>query len=256
MIAEQRVNVLGFSIDCRLFSGASGSAKAQTFPADSELGLKLVKPRPALAQILKAPFPPKKNNSNFSLKFFYKASVVIFMNITMVNFVSKTEMQSVTFFAEREFICWQIDQYVSLKLDIMPFRFTDAVAEDIARCLYDAVLITVGNQTGFVPTPADRDSILKRSYRERISEEWSYCADGRFNCHETEDGVYVVELAAGESEKTERVGVYTVEDGGVELVFEFMCYSFSMLDAVWLANALMEAMGREPLDHLETMSGL
>lgn len=50
------------------------------------------------------------------------------------------------------------------------------------------------------------------------------------------------------------VAVYTIEDGGVELVFDFMGYSFSMLDAVWLANALMEAMGREPLDTLETTS--
>ncbi|WP_230853201.1 hypothetical protein [Pseudomonas fluorescens] len=183
--------------------------------------------------------------------------------------MNKTEMQPAAFFAEREFICWrgreydelypcqvsrQVDQYVSLKLDIMPFKFADAVAEDIARCLYDAVLITVGNQAGFVPTPADRDSIFKMSYRKRVSGDWSYCADGRFHCHETEDEVYVVELAVEESEKTERVGVYTVEDGGVELVFEFMCYSFSMLDAVWLANALMEAMGREPLDLLETTS--
>jgi hypothetical protein len=136
----------------------------------------------------------------------------------------------------------------------MPIRFSDVVAQDIARCLYDAVLITVGNLAGFVPTPADRDSILNRKYRKRVSGKWSYCADGRFNCHETEDGVYVVELAVDESEKTERVGVYTVEDGGVELVFEFMCYSFSMLNAVWLANALMEVMGREPLDLLETTS--
>ena len=178
-------------------------------------------------------------------------------------------MQSASFFAEREFICWrgreydelyscqvsrQGDHYVSLNLDIMPIRFADAVAEDIARCLYDAVLITVGNLAGFVPTPADRDSILERTYRKRISGEWSYCADGRFNCHETENEVYVVELAMDESDKTERVGVYTVEDGGVELVFEFMGYSFSMLDAVWLANALMEAQGLEPMDILETTS--
>lgn len=186
-----------------------------------------------------------------------------------MNFVGKIEVQPEAFFAERELICWrgreydelypcqvsrQVDQYVSLKLDIMPFRFSDAVAEDIAHCLYDAVLITVGNLAGFVPTPAGRDSILNRKYRKRVSGEWSYCADGSFKCHETEDGVYVVELAVDESEKTERVGVYTVEDGGVELVFEFMCYSFSMLDAVWLANALMEVIGREPLDLLETTS--
>ncbi|MNR53247.1 hypothetical protein D3C85_1732250 [compost metagenome] len=33
-----------------------------------------------------------------------------------------------------------------------------------------------------------------------------------------------------------------------------MCYSFSMHDAVWLANALMEAIERESLDILETTS--
>jgi hypothetical protein len=205
----------------------------------------------------------------FSLKFCFKTSVVIFKNITVVKFVSKTEVQRAAFLTEREFICWrgrehdelyscqvsnQVDGYISLNLDIMPIRFADAVAEDIAHCLYDAVLITVGNLAGFVPTPADRESIFKSSYRKRVSGEWSYCGDGRFNCHETKDGVYVVELATDESEKTEGVGVYTVEDGGVEFVFEFMCYSFSMLDAVWLANTLMEAMGREPLDLLETMS--
>ncbi|UVM36013.1 hypothetical protein LOY28_14770 [Pseudomonas sp. B21-017] len=185
--------------------------------------------------------------------------------------MNQTEMQLAAFFAEREFICWrgrefdelypcqvsrQVDQYVSLKLDIMPFRFADAVAEDIARCLYDAVLITVGNLAGFVPTPADRESILERRYRKRVSGEWHYFADGKFDCHETEEEGYVVELATEENDETEKVSVYTIEEGGVELIFNFMCYSFSMLDAVWLANALMEAMGREPLDLLETASGL
>jgi hypothetical protein len=148
----------------------------------------------------------------------------------------------------------QEDHYVSLKFDIMSIRLADAVAEEIARCLYDAVLITVGNLAGFVPTPADRECMLERTYRKRVSGEWNYCAIGRFNCHETEDEIYVVELAIDESDKTERVRVYTVEDGGVELVFDFMCYSFSMHDAVWLSNALMEAMRREPLDTLETTS--
>jgi hypothetical protein len=187
----------------------------------------------------------------------------------MVKLVSKTEMKQTVFFAERKFVCWrgreemyscqvarEEDDYVSLNLDIMSFRFADAIAEGIAHCLYDAVLIIVGNLAGFVPTPAGRDSILERRYRKRISGEWSYYADGKFNCHETEDEAYVVELATEENEKTEKVSVYTIEEGGVELVFDFMGYSFSMRDAVWLANALMEAKGREPLDHLETMSGL
>lgn len=203
----------------------------------------------------------------FSLKFCFKTSVVIFKNITAVKFVSKTEVQRAAFLAEREFICWrgrehdelyscqvsnQEDGYISLNLDIMPIRFADAVAEDIARCLYDAVLITVGNMAGFVPTPTMRESAFEIKYRRRISGEWSYCADGKLNCHETKDEIYVVELAGDQCETTESVGVYTVEDGGVELAFDFMGYSFSMLDAVWLANALMEAIGNEPLDLLET----
>lgn len=177
-----------------------------------------------------------------------------------MKFVGKNEVLPATFFAEREFVCWrgrehdelysckvsrQGDHYVGLILDIMPIRLSDAIAEDIARCLYDAVLVTVGNLAGFVPTPTVRDSKLERTFRKRVSGEWSYSA---------EDQVYVVELAVDKSDKTEAVGVYTIEGGGVELVFDFIGYSFSMHDAVWLANALMEAMGREPLDTLETTS--
>lgn len=186
-----------------------------------------------------------------------------------MKFVGKNEVRPATFFAEREFVCWrgrehdelysckvsrQGDHYVGLILDIMPIRLSDAIAEDIARCLYDAVLVTVGNLAGFVPTPTARDSKLERTFRRRVSGEWSYSADGRFDGHETEDQVYIVELAVDESDKTETVGVYTIEGGGVELVFDFIGYSFSMHDAVWLANALMEAMGNEPLDALETAS--
>ncbi|WP_043302104.1 hypothetical protein [Pseudomonas sp. GM55] len=183
--------------------------------------------------------------------------------------MNKAQVQPAEFFAEREFVCWlgreddekyscqvsrQGDYYVSVNLDLMSIRFVDAVAEDIARCLYDAVLITVGNLAGFVPTPADRECMLERTYRKRVSGEWNYCANGRFNCHETEDEVYVVELAVDENDKTEQVRVYTDDEGGVELVFDFTSHSFSMDDAVWLSNALMEAQGREPLDTLETTS--
>jgi hypothetical protein len=231
-------------------------------------------PREGHAQIITRVGEKTLNSSHekyfiFFLKFFPKASVLILINKEAVNFVSEIEVQPTAFCAEREFVCWrgreydelypcqvsrQSDQYVDVQLDIMPTRFADAVAEDIARCLYDAVLITVGNIAGFVPTPAERECILERNYRKRISGDWSYSAEGRFNCIETEDAVYVVNLAGDGDGETEKVAVYTVDDGGVELVFDFMCYSFSMHDAVWFANALMVAMGREPLDALETAS--
>jgi hypothetical protein len=192
----------------------------------------------------------------------------MFKNTVMVIFMSKAKTQPTDFFAEREFLCWrgreyeelyscqvsrQGDLHVSLNLDIMPIRLANAVAEEIARCLYDAVLITVGNQAGFVPTPAARDSLLKRKYRKGVFG-WSYNADGDFNCHGSDSDVYFVELSTDANDTTKNIGVYTVDEGGVELVFEFMGYSFSMLDAVWLANSLMEAAGGEPLDVLETTS--
>ncbi|WP_350647109.1 hypothetical protein [Pseudomonas sp. HY13-MNA-CIBAN-0226] len=180
--------------------------------------------------------------------------------------MKKVTAQPAAFFAEREFICWRgreddetyscqvarhEDHYVSLKLDIMPIRLADAVAEEIARCLYDAVLITVGNMAGFAPTPAARDSLLKRKYRKGVFG-WSYYADWDFNRQGSDSDVYFVELSTDANDSTEQLGVYTVPEGGVELVLEFMCYSFSMHDAVWLSNSLMEAIGGEPLDVLET----
>lgn len=178
------------------------------------------------------------------------------------------DQQAGNFLVVRDFTCWRDrefnDQYpcqvsslggkgVNLNLDIVPIVFASAVAAEIARCLYDAVLITVGNLAGFVPTPAARDSMFERKYRKKVSGKWSYCADGQFLCHKSESKVYSVELSTDANDMTEKVGVYTV-DGGVELVFEVTYFSFSMLDAVWLANSLMEAAGGEPLDVLETTS--
>ena len=183
--------------------------------------------------------------------------------------MSKNDGQSEVFLATRDLTCWREreynDQYpcqvsscqgvnsVDVNLDIVSIRLANAVAEEIARCLYDAVLITVGNLAGFVPTPAARDSLLERKYRKKVSGKWSYSADGQFLCHKSESKIYSVELSTDTNDTTEQVGVYTV-DGGVELVFDFTYFSFSMLDAVWLANSLMEAAGGELLDVLETTS--
>ncbi|WP_223527293.1 hypothetical protein [Pseudomonas sp. BF-B-26] len=175
-------------------------------------------------------------------------------------------MQSVAYFAKRELTCWRDreynDQYdclvstqgdygVSIKLDVASIRFSDYVAQEIARCIYDAVLVTVGNRAKFVPTPAPRDCVLQRKYRKGISD-WHYTADGEFSCREADEETHFSELQADSDTTEGSVGVHTIDGGGIELVFDFMSYSFSMLDAVWLVNTLMEATGGEPLDVLET----
>ncbi|GAB6405574.1 hypothetical protein [Pseudomonas sp. MHK4] len=184
--------------------------------------------------------------------------------------MSKHDGQSEVFLATRNLTCWREreynDQYpckisscqgvnsVDINLDVVSIRLANAVAEEIARCIYDAVLVTVGNKAGFLPTPAKRTSKLERKFCNRAPGCWSYTADGRFNCSETEDEIYFGEFSSRVDDVTGGVGVYTIDDGGIELVFDFMCYSFSMVDAVWLANSLMEAVGSEPLDVLETTS--
>jgi hypothetical protein len=187
----------------------------------------------------------------------------------MAVFVGKDEGQSGIFLAARDFTCWRDrdfnDQYscqvsslgdngVSINLDGVSVRFANAVAEDIARCLYDAVLVTVGNKAGFLPTPARRISKLERKFCNIAPGCWSYTAEGRYIYSEAEGEIYFGELLSSVDDMTGGVGVYTIDDGGIELVFDFMSYSFSMLDAVWLANNLMEATGGEPLDVLETTS--
>ena len=183
--------------------------------------------------------------------------------------MGKHDGQSEVFLTSRDLTCWRDREYndkypcqvsscqgtnsVDINLDIVSIRLASTVAEEIARCLYDAVFIIVGNLAGFVPTPAARDSLLQRKYRKGVFG-WSYNADGNFNCHGSDSDVYFVELSTDANDTTKNIGVYTVDEGGVELVFEFMGYSFSMLDAVWLANSLMEAAGGEPLDVLETTS--
>ena len=177
--------------------------------------------------------------------------------------MSKTETQPAEFFAEREFICWRGREHdelyscqvsslgsngVSLKLDDVSIRFSKGVAQEIAHCLKDAFLVNLGNQVNVLFTSKKRKSKLERKFRKDVSGRWNYKADGRFKCLQTESGIYFSKLAKVPGGTMEELGVYTVEDGGVELVFDFMRYSFSMQDAVWLADALMAAIGRGPLD--------
>ncbi|MCK8686726.1 hypothetical protein [Pseudomonas umsongensis] len=177
-------------------------------------------------------------------------------------------IESVAYLAKRELTCWRDREYddkydclvstqgdygVSLKISIDSIRFPDHVAQEIARCLYDAVFITVGNIANFVPTPAERECILQRKYRKRVFG-WVYTADGKFSCHETTDEIRFCDPLHDCDTSECYVGVNTIDDGGIELVVGTMGYSFSMLDAVWLVNALMDATGGDHLDVLETMS--
>lgn len=181
--------------------------------------------------------------------------------------VVKTEMQPSFFFAERKFTSWherahdklypcqvsrQEKGYVSLRFGNLSYSFAHAIAEDIARCIFDADLVTVGNLKGYIPKPAMRESAFDQWYKRNTDGVWSYFGEGGFSVHRSESELSFMEFLTDDAETPVNVGIYTATDGGVMLVLETASYLFSMLDAVWLSNSLMEAVREEPLDFLGT----
>ncbi|QFG30061.1 hypothetical protein F6476_13065 [Pseudomonas umsongensis] len=170
--------------------------------------------------------------------------------------MSKVEMQTAVFFTEHEFTCWRErecnDVYpcqvssqgsngVTLRLDDTTIRFAKGVAQEVARCLKDAFLVNFGNTVNVLFTSGKRESKLERVFRKDVAGRWHYKANGRFKCRQTESEIYFSKITKVPGDPMEEIGIYTVEDGGVELVFGYIGYSFSMLDASWLAENLMKA---------------
>ncbi|WP_019579106.1 hypothetical protein [Pseudomonas mandelii] len=181
--------------------------------------------------------------------------------------MSKAEIQTTGFFTEREFTCWrerdyknfypcqvskQEGNYVSLSLGDMSYRFDDTIAEDIARCILDADLVTAGKLYGYIPKPAMRESAFDSWYKMNSSGVWNYFGEGEFSYYRSGGVIIFMERVTDEDDTAEIMGIYTIDDVGIKLVLESSSYSFSKLDAVWLSNALMEALGEEPLDFLKT----
>ena len=72
-----------------------------------------------------------------------------------------------------------------------------------------------------------------------------------FGCHRSGGVITFIERVPDEDDTAEIMGIYTIDDVGITLVLESSSYSFSKLDAVWLSNALMGALGEEPLDFVK-----
>lgn len=165
-------------------------------------------------------------------------------------------MQSAVFFAEREFTCKRelgcSDVYtcqvssqggsgVTLKFGDTTIRLAKGVAQEVARCLKDAFLVNFGNTVDVLFTSGKRKSKMEREFRKDVAGRWNYEANGRFKYRQTESEIFFSKMTKVPGDPMEELRIYTVEGGGVELVFGYVCYSFSMLDASWLAENLMKA---------------
>ena len=97
-----------------------------------------------------------------------------------------------------------------------------------------------------------RESAFDQWYKRNTDGVWSYFGEGGFSVHRSDGELSFIEFLTDDEETAINVGIYTAAVGGVMLVLETESYLFSRLDAVWLSNALMEAVREEPLDFLGT----
>lgn len=160
--------------------------------------------------------------------------------------------QASEFSKEREFMCWRGledgEQYtctveragyssVKIRLDIIEFCIETEAAIEIAECLKDALILNVHRDDADLTARERPFGLFSRKYRRRISG-WEYAAEGE------------VEITSASSEFFEDSGVdygktmisvCSIPGGGYEIVFSFMCYSFTIEDAIWLSVTLVQA---------------
>jgi hypothetical protein len=156
---------------------------------------------------------------------------------------------NLTVHMSREFDCWRglefSEKYtcvvevfaagrIRLELDIITFSVSPLVAGELANHLKDALAFTQGegDQQHVQGRP---QGLLTASYLTGV-RGLQYTAQGEIPVtHASPD--FFEDLDQGNTS----ISVCTIPGGGYELVFEFMCYSFTAHDAIWLSDSLLKA---------------
>lgn len=150
----------------------------------------------------------------------------------------------------REFDCWRgldfDEKYkcaievlpsarIMIELDIVRLSVTPDVAQEISSCLRGALAIG-GDEEGDQAVGESRPTGLFKVRRLIGIRGFQYSASGEIAFEDASADV-CEESPSG----TTSIVVCTIEGGGYELVFPFMCYSFAEDDAFWLSDVLLSA---------------
>lgn len=150
----------------------------------------------------------------------------------------------------REFDCWRgldfDEKYkcaievlpsarIMIELDIVRFSVTPEVALEISSCLREALAID-GDEGSDQSDGENRPTGLFKIRRLIGIRGVQYSASGEI-AFEDASGDVCEESPSG----TTSIVICTIEGGGYELVFPFMCYSFTEDDALWLSEGLLRA---------------
>ncbi|CEL30576.1 MULTISPECIES: hypothetical protein [Pseudomonas fluorescens group] len=159
---------------------------------------------------------------------------------------------------ERDFTCWrgrEFDEFyqcsvtgidggaVRIELDSMGFEISADVAEAIAFSLSEAATVVKNTDIEAMTGARREECLLPRKYR-LAHGRWLFSATGVVHVSNASDGL-LDEGSCGDT----RVTVRTIEEGGFELEFEWMGYSFSPVDAAWLHEKLLEASQQDSVSY-------
>ena len=150
----------------------------------------------------------------------------------------------------REFDCWRgldfDEKYkcaievlpsarIMIELDIVRLSVTPDVAQEISSCLREALAIG-GDEEADQAVGESRPTGLFKVRRLIGIRGFQYSASGEIAFEDASANVCEESLSG-----TTSIVVCTIEGGGYELVFPFMCYSFTEDDAFWLSECLLRA---------------
>lgn len=124
---------------------------------------------------------------------------------------------------------------IMIELDIVGLSVTPDVAQEISSCLREA-LVMGGDEEGDQAVGENRPTGLFKVRRLIGIRGHQYSASGEIAFEDASADV-CEESPSG----TTSIVVCTIEGGGYELVFPFMCYLFTEDDAFWLSEGLLRA---------------
>lgn len=150
----------------------------------------------------------------------------------------------------REFDCWRGLEFeekytcaievlptarIMIELDIIKFSVTLEVALEIAECLEEALAISVDDE-GYQVEVKKRPGGLFKICSLAGMRALQYSAYGEIVVEDASEDFF-----EDSNQGTTSTAVCTIQGGGFELIFPFMCYSFTHGDATWLSEGLFKA---------------
>jgi hypothetical protein len=159
---------------------------------------------------------------------------------------------------KRDFLCWRGREFeeryecrvagndgrgASIEFEFEGIDVDAEVAADIAFCLSEALAMTEQADVESATAALRYEGMLKRKYRLSRGA-WQFSATGVLPVENAS-----TELLEGTQSAGTFVAVRTIEEGGFELEFEDMGYSFSARDALWLQEKLLEVIQQPPKQH-------